>query len=133
MKYSRIVLFSVGLYLLLIALSAIATLIVGSDKAAHSMPFIFTIHILGFVISLIAYVYLGYEQTSSPYKQAILVAAVYWSINLSVSALLYILLEIPIESLIFLIPALLHVIAVLLGTLLGVQLRHKRELSVRAI
>jgi hypothetical protein len=132
-KYSRIVLFSVGIYLLLVVLSAIATLIAGSDEATQSMSFVFTLHGLGFVISLIAYIYLGYKQASSPYKQAILVAIVYWFINLSVSALLYIFLEIPIEALIFLIPALLHVIAVLLGTLLGVQLRHKRELSVSAI
>ncbi|ASM51948.1 hypothetical protein PESP_b0374 [Pseudoalteromonas espejiana DSM 9414] len=62
----------------------------------------------------------------SPYKQAFLVAAVYWFINLSVGALLYILLEITIEPLIYLIPALLHVIAVLLGTLLGIQLRSKK-------
>ena len=133
MKYSRIVLFSVSLYLLLVVLSAIATLIVGSDDATQSMPFIFTLHVLGFVISLIAYFYLGYKQTTSPYKQAALVAAFYWFINLSVSVLLYIFLEIPIEPLIFLIPVLLHIIAVLLGTLLGVQLRHKRELSVSAI
>jgi len=127
------VFFSVGLYLLLVVLSAIATLIAGSHEANKSMPFILTLHSLGFVISVIAYIYLGYKQASSPYKQAILVAVVYWFINLSVSALLYIFLEIPIEPLIFLIPALLHVIAVLLGTLLGVQLRHKRELSVSAI
>lgn len=133
MKYSRILLFSVGLYLLLVVLSAIATLIVGSDEATQSMPFIFTLYALGFVISLIAYFYLGYKQTTSPYKQAALVAGVYWFINLSVSVLLNIFLEIPMEPLIFLIPALLHVIAVLLGTLLGVQLRHKRELSVSAI
>jgi hypothetical protein len=126
------VLFSVGLYLLLVALSAIATLIVGSSEATQSMSFIFTLHVLGFVISLIAYFYLGYKQTTSPYKQAALVAAVYWFMNLSVSVLLYIFLEIPIDPLIFLIPALLHVIAVLLGTLLGVQLRHKKELSVSA-
>lgn len=133
MKYSRIVLFSLGLFLLLVVLSAIATLLVGSDEVTQSMPFIFTLHVLGFVISLIAYFYLGYKQSTSPYKQAVLVAAVYWFINLSVSVLLYIFFEIPIEPLIFLIPALLHVIALLLGTLLGVQLRLKRELGVSAI
>ncbi|XQF94278.1 hypothetical protein ACOBV9_18935 (plasmid) [Pseudoalteromonas espejiana] len=62
----------------------------------------------------------------SPYKQAGLVAAVYWFINLSVGVLLYILLKITMEPLIYLIPALLHVIAVLLGTLLGIQLRSKK-------
>lgn len=133
MKYSRIVLFSVGLYLTLVALSAVATLIAGSGEATQSKPFIFTLHVLAFAISLITYFYLGYKQTTSPYKQAGLVAAVYWFIDLSVSVLLYIFLEIPIEPLVFLIPALLHVIAVLLGTLLGVQLRHKRGASVSAI
>jgi len=132
-KYSRIVLFSVGLYLTLVALSAVATLIVGSGEATQSKSFIFTLHVLAFAISLIAYFYLGYKQTTSPYKQAGLVAAVYWFIDLSVSVLLYIFLKIPIEPLVFLIPALLHVIAVLLGTLLGVQLRHKRGASVSAI
>jgi peptidoglycan/LPS O-acetylase OafA/YrhL len=132
-KYSRIVLFSVGLYLLLVVLSAIATLIVGTDEATQSMPFFFTLYVLGFVISLIAYFYLGYKQATSPYKQAAFVAVVFWFIDLGVNVLLYIFLGTPIEPLIYLIPVLLHVIAVLLGTLLGVQLRHKRELSVSAI
>jgi uncharacterized membrane protein YqgA involved in biofilm formation len=124
-KYSRIVLFSVGLYLLLIALSTIATKIVGFDEMTQSTSYIFTHYVLGFLTSLIVYCYLGYKQTVSPYKQAFLVAAVYWFIDLSVGALLYILLKIPMELLIYLISALLHVIAVLLGTLLGIQLRRK--------
>lgn len=133
MKYSRVFLCSVGLYLLLVALSTIATLIVGSDEATQSMPFIFSLHILGFVTCLILYFYLGYTQITSPYKQASLVAALYWLINLCVSALLYILFEMPIEPLIFLIPVLLHVIAILLGTWFGVRLRHQKELSVNGI
>jgi hypothetical protein len=125
-KYSRIVLFSVGLYLLLVALSTIATKIVGFDEMTQSTSLTFTYYVLGFVTSLIVYCYLGYKQTVSPYKQAFLVAAVYWFIDLSVGALLYILLEISMDPLIYLIPAFLHVIAVLLGTLLGIQLRRKR-------
>ncbi|WP_242401449.1 hypothetical protein [Pseudoalteromonas sp. BSi20495] len=126
MKYSRIVLFSVGLYLLLVALSTIATKIVGFDEMTQSTSLTFTYYVLGFVTSLIVYCYLGYKQTVSPYKQAFLVAAVYWFIDLSVGALLYILLEISMDPLIYLIPAFLHVVAVLLGTLLGIQLRRKR-------
>jgi|TARA_R100001244_G_scaffold132046_1_gene106757 hypothetical protein len=125
-KYSRIVLFSVGLYLLLIALSTIATKIVGFDEMTQSTSYIFTHYVLGFLTSLIVYCYLSYKQTVSPYKQAFLVAAVYWFIDLSVGALLYILLKIPMELLIYLISALLHVIAVLLGTLLGIQLRSEK-------
>lgn len=126
MKYSRIVLFSVGLYLLLVALSTIATKIVGFDEMTQSTSYIFTHYVLGFLTSLIVYCYLSYKQTVSPYKQAFLVAAVYWFIDLSVGALLYILLKIPMELLIYLISALLHVIAVLLGTLLGIQLRSEK-------
>ncbi|WP_244951778.1 hypothetical protein [Pseudoalteromonas distincta] len=126
MKYSRIVLFSVGLYLLLVALSTIATKIVGFDEMTQSTSLTFTYYVLGFVTSLIVYCYLGYKQTVSPYKQAFLVASVYWFIDLSVGALLYILLEISMDPLIYLIPAFLHVVAVLLGTLLGIQLRRKR-------
>jgi len=125
-KYSRIVLFSVGLYLLQVALSTIATKIVGFDEMIQSTSYTFTYYVLGFVTSLIVYCYLGYKQTVSPYKQAFLVAAVYWFIDLSIGALLYILLEISMDPLIYLIPAFLHVIAVLLGTLLGIQLRRKR-------
>lgn len=126
MKYSRILLFSVGLYLLLVALSTIVALIVGFDEMTQSTSYIYTQYVLGFLASLIVYLYLGYSQTVSPYKQAFLVAAVYWFIDLSVSALLYILLEITMEPLIYLITALLHVIAFLLGTLLGIQLRSKK-------
>ena len=126
MKYSRIVLFSLGLYLLLVALSTIATKIVGFDEMTQSTSYIFTHYVLGFLTSLIVYCYLSYKQTVSPYKQAFLVAAVYWFIDLSVGALLYILLKIPMELLIYLISALLHVIAVLLGTLLGIQLRSEK-------
>lgn len=133
MNYSRIVFFSVGLYLLLVALSAIATLVVGAEESTQSKSFILTLHILGFIASLLVYFYLGYKHKISPYKQAVLVASVYWFINLAVSGLLYIFIEIPIEPIIFLIPALLHVIAVLVGTLLGIKLRHNREFSVSAI
>ena len=126
MKYSRILFFSVGLYLLLIALSTIATKIVGFDEMIQSTSYIYTHYVLGFLASLMVYLYLGYSQTVSPYKQAFLVAAVYWFIDLSLGALLYILLEITMEPLIYLITALLHVIAVLLGTLLGIQLRSKK-------
>tara|TARA_B110000211_G_scaffold200152_1_gene230977 strand:- start:1335 stop:1748 length:414 start_codon:yes stop_codon:yes gene_type:complete len=125
-KYSRILFFSVGLYLLLIALSTIATKIVGFDEMIQSTSYIYTHYVLGFLASLMVYLYLGYSQTVSPYKQAFLVAAVYWFIDLSLGALLYILLEITMEPLIYLITALLHVIAVLLGTLLGIQLRSKK-------
>ncbi|AYM88947.1 hypothetical protein D9T18_16950 [Pseudoalteromonas agarivorans] len=114
------------MYLLLIALSTIATKIVGFDEVTQSTSYIYTQYVLGFVASLIVYLYLGYRQTVSPYKHAFLVAAVYWFINLSVGALLSILIEISMEPLIYLIPALLHVIAVLLGTLLGIQVRSKK-------
>ncbi|MBB1279032.1 hypothetical protein H5118_01085 [Pseudoalteromonas sp. SR41-1] len=110
---------------MLVALSTIATKIVGFDEMTQSTSLTFTYYVLGFVTSLIVYCYLGYKQTVSPYKQAFLVAAVYWFIDLSVGALLYILLEISMEPLVYLVSALLHVIAVLLGTLLGVQLRSK--------
>jgi hypothetical protein len=129
-KYSRILLFSVGLYLLLIALSTIATKIVGFDEMTQSTSYNFTHYVLGFVTFLIVYCYLGYKQTVSPYKQAFLVMAVYWFIDLSVGALLNILLEISMEPLVYLVSAFLHVIAVLLGTLFGVKLRNKKELSV---
>ncbi len=132
MKYSRVLLFSVGLYLLLVALSTIATEIVGFDEMIQSRSYIYTHYAIGFVTSLIVYCYLGYKQRVSPYKQAFLVAAVYWFINLSVGALLYILLEITMEPLMYLISALLHVIAVLLGTLLGIKLRYKIRLDVNA-
>ncbi|TMP01959.1 hypothetical protein CWC11_20390 [Pseudoalteromonas sp. S3178] len=92
----------------------------------QSTSYIYTHYVLGFLASLMVYLYLGYSQTVSPYKQAFLVAAVYWFINLSAGALLYILLEITMEPLIYLITASLHVIAVLLGTLLGIQLRSKK-------
>jgi uncharacterized membrane protein len=131
-KYSRVLLFSVGLYLLLVALSTIATKIVGFDEMIQSTLYTSTHYGIGFVTSLIVYCYLGYKQTVSPYKQAFLVAAVYWFINLSVGALLYILLEITMEPLMYLISALLHVIAVLLGTLLGIKLRYKIKLDVNA-
>ncbi|MBH0066873.1 hypothetical protein I6E69_02310 [Pseudoalteromonas sp. NZS100] len=111
---------------MLIALSTIATKIVGFDEMTQSTSYIFTHYVLGFLTSLIVYCYLSYKQTLSPYKQAFLVAAVYWFIDLSVGALLYILLKIPMELLIYLISALLHVIAVLLGTLLGIQLRSEK-------
>lgn len=126
MKYSRILLFLVGLYLLLIALSTIATQIVGFDEMVKNTLYTSTHYAIGFGTSLIVYCYLGYKQTVSPYKHAFLVAAVYWFINLSVGALLSILIEISMEPLIYLIPALLHVIAVLLGTLLGIQVRSKK-------
>jgi hypothetical protein len=127
------VFFSVGLFLLLVAISAIATLIVGAEESTQSKSFIFTLYVLGFVASLLVYFYLGYKQKISPYRQAVLVASGYWFINLAVGGLLYIFLEIPIEPILFLVTALLHVIAVLLGTLFGIKLRNYREFGINAI
>ena len=134
MNFSRIVLFSVGLFLLLVALSTIATLIVDADEAIIlSMSFFVTQHVIGFVFTLFMYIYLAYKQTTKPYLQAILVASIYWIISLSVSLLLYLFLEVPFEFILYLFPVLLHVIAILLGTLLGIQLRQKRGVGVTAI
>jgi len=133
-NYSRIVLFSVGLYLLLVALSTIATLIVGADEAIIiSKSFFVTLHVIGFVFSLFMYIYLAYKEETKPYLQAILVALIYWTISLNVSLLLYFSLGIPFEPIVYLFPVLLHVIAILLGTLFGIQLRQKRGLGVTAI
>ena len=133
MNYSRVILFSVGLYLLLVVLWAIGTIVVGADETVQSMPFIVTLHTIGFVLSLFMYIYLAYKQATKPYIHAILVASIYWFISLSASLLLFIFLKIPFEPLVFLFPALLHVIAILLGTFVGINLRHKRNLSVSAI
>jgi len=127
------VLFSVGLYLLLVVASTIARLIVSAEEITKIASFIITLEIIGFILSLLMYVYLGYKNSTNPYKQAILVASFFWLINLSVSVLLYTLFEVPIVALVFLIPALLHVIAVILGTQLGTKLRHNRELGVSVI
>ena len=126
MSYSRIVLFSVGLYLLLVALSTIATLIVGADEAIIiSKSFFVTLHVVGFAFSLFMYIYLAYKEETKPYLQALLVAIIYWTISLSVSLLLHLYLEIPFEPILYLFPVLLHVIAILLGTLFGIKLRKK--------
>jgi len=133
-NYSRVVVFSVGLYLLLVALWAIATYIVGADQAIlTSMPFLIAVHFIGFSLSLSVYIYLAYKQTTKPYQHAVCVASFCWLINLSVNVLLYIFLELPFVPLALLFPALLNVIEVLLGTLLGIKLRQKRELSLNAI
>jgi hypothetical protein len=132
-NYSRVVFFSVGLFLLLVAISAIATLIVGAEESTQSKSFILTLYVLGFVASLLVYFYLGYKQKISPYRHAVLVASGVWFINLAVGGLLYIFLEIPIEPILFLVTALLNVIAVLLGTLFGIKLRHYREFGINAI
>lgn len=132
MKYYRVLLFSVGLYLLLVALSTIVTSIVGFDEIIQSTSYTFSHYAIESVTSFIVYCYLGYTQTVNPYKQAGLVATVYWFINLCVGALLYILLEIPVEPLVYFISALLHVLAVLLGTLLSIKLRYKIKLDVNA-
>lgn len=118
---------------MLVAISAIATLIVGAEESTQSKSFILTLYVLGFVASLLVYFYLGYKQKISPYRHAVLVASGVWFINLAVGGLLYIFLEIPIEPILFLVTALLHVIAVLLGTLFGIKLRHYREFGINAI
>ena len=133
MNYSRIVLFSVGIYLLLVTASAIATMVVGSDEAIQSTAFIVTLHFLGFVLSLLMYLYLAYKQAFKPYQHAVYVAILYWLISFGGSLLIDIFLEVPFEPLVFLFPILLNVIAVLLGTLLGIQLRQKIGIGVNAI
>ena len=134
MNYSRVVLFSVGLYILLVALWAIATFIVGADQAIlSSMPFLIVLHLIGFFLSISVYIYLAYKQATKPYQHAVCVASFFWLISFCVSFLCYIFLKLPFVPLALLFSALLNVVEVLLGTLLGIKLRQKRELSVNAI
>jgi hypothetical protein len=127
------VLFSISIYFLLVLASAIATLTVGAGDAIQSTSFLVTIEVLGFIISLLVYVYLAYKQAAKTYQHAFYVAILFWLINLGSSWLMNIFLDIPIVALAFLLPFLLSVIAALLGTALGNQLRQKLSNGVTAI
>nr|WP_283108291.1 hypothetical protein [Shewanella electrodiphila] len=113
--------------------STIATLTVGAGDATQNTSFLVTLEVLGFIISLLVYVYLAYKQASKTYQHAFYVFLLFWIINLGSSWLMNIFLDIPLLALAFLLPFLLSVIAVLLGTVLGVQLRQKLSNGVTAI
>ncbi|WP_235282059.1 hypothetical protein [Thalassotalea sp. ND16A] len=113
--------------------SAIATLSVGAGDATQSTSFLVIVEVLGFIISLLVYTYLAYKQVAKTYQHAFYVAILFWLINLGSSWLMNIFLDIPIVALAFLFPFLLSVIAVLLGTVLGIQLRQKLNNDVIAI
>ncbi|MFD2168299.1 hypothetical protein ACFSJY_18725 [Thalassotalea euphylliae] len=119
--------------MLLVLASTIATLIVGAGNATQSYSFIVALEVVGFIISLILFTYLAYKQIKQPYKHAFYVAILYWLISLSMGLLMEIFLNVPVVPLAFLFPFLLNVIAVLLGTLGGIQLRQKLSTRIKAI
>ena len=133
MNYSRIVLFSISIYFLLVLASTIATLTVGAGDATQNTSFLVTLEVLGFIISLLVYVYLAYKQAAKTYQHAFYTFLLFWIINLGSSWLMNIFLDIPLLALAYLLPFLLSVIAVLLGTVLGVHLRQKLSNGVTAI
>ncbi|WDE01990.1 hypothetical protein SG35_022835 [Thalassomonas actiniarum] len=97
------------------------------------MPFIVTLEILGFILLLLMYIYLAYKQVFKPYLHAIYITALYWCISLGAGVLMDVFLGIIFVPLAFVFPVLLNVIAVLLGTLLGIQLRQKRGFRANGI
>jgi len=132
-NYSRIVIFSISNYLLLVVASTIATLIVGADNTTQSYSFIASLEGVGFLVSLILFFYLSYKQINQPYKHAFYVAILYWVISLSISLLMKISLSIPIAPLALLFQFVLYVIAVFLGTFGGIKLRQKLGSRIKAI
>ena len=86
-----------------------------------------------FAFTLIVYFYLSYKEPVTPYKQATLFALTYWGGNFIVGSMLHIFLGTPLVPLVFLIPFMLHVIALLAGTSLGLKIRNKNTLDVNAV
>lgn len=133
MNYSKILLFALGIFLLSLLSSTILAFVFGETKAVESIFYYTTAHIMSFILSLLMYIYLAYNQGFKPYQHAIYVAILVWLISFIVSFLLYIFLGVPIQLVTFVVPFLLTIIEVLLGTLLGIQLRERRTLKENAI
>lgn len=125
MNMTKIYFYAVGLYLMLVISSTVITLVFGTEEAANSRLIMGTQYILDFVLSMIMYCYLAFKQKFKPYSYAIYVAALFWAINIVVGMLLNTLLYMPFEPIVFLLPFLLHIVAVLIGVALGNTLRLK--------
>lgn len=125
MNMIKISFYAVGLYLMLVISSTVITLVFGTEEAVNSHLIMRAQYILDFVLSMIMYTWLVFKKTSKPYSYAIYVAALFWAINIVVAMALNILVDMSFNPIIFLLPFLLHIVAVLIGVALGNTWRSK--------
>ena len=125
MNYSRIMKFSIGNYLLLMFVSVISAFVVVTGDSSQGYGPLINLEAASFIISLTLFAILAIKQINHPYKRAILVAFYYWLITLTVSFLMDFLLNTPFVPVVLLKPFFYNVLALIMGTYMGIQLRQK--------
>lgn len=125
MNYSRIMKFSIGNYLLLMFVSVISAFVVVTGDSSQGYGQLINLEAASFIISLSLFAILAIKQINHPYKHAILVAFYYWLITLTVSFFMDFLLNTPFVPVVLLKPFLYNVLALIMGTYMGIQLRQK--------
>ncbi len=133
MNYSRVVLFSLLMFLTAVMISALGFLIFDIERAVSGPSHLLLMEVVNFVVLLTFYIYLAYRQKVNPYLHAICVTACYWFWSFLSSFVFSFFAELPFEPWAFLFPILFNIIALLLGTLSGIQLSLKLKSGAQTI
>ena len=112
---------------------ALAALLTSSFiEIFESEPVFFNsvLYVVTFIFSLFIYIYLARIQFEKPYIHAICVALTFWILVIAEGLLLYKFLGITFNILLYLFPFLLTVIAVSVGTIIGIKLKERQMNSL---
>ena len=107
-------------------MSTMLTLGFGEHLEAEVRTFIKISYALGFAISLFVYALLGLKQAEIPYIHSMLVALCLWLIAVPVDLSINLYYGIPFNPLTYLIPFVLDVFDISIGTLIGIKIRERR-------
>ena len=130
MKYSRIFKFSLFIYLINVALPALLTSSFIEIFESEPRFFNSALYIVTFIFSLFIYICLARIQFEKPYIHAICVALIFWLLVIAEGLLLDNFFGITFNLLIYLFPFLLTVIAVSVGTIIGIKLKERQMNSL---
>lgn len=125
-NYPRLVKSALLIYVLEVMFSTLLTVSFGENFEAELRTFLILNYTFGFLVSLFVYAFIGFKQIEKPYIHSILIALCLWFIALSVSFSINLSFGIPINSLIYLIPFVLTVFEISLGTTVGIKIREKK-------
>ena len=119
MAFPRLFAFAATLLVLQVVLSAVLTLVIGSDDvSSHWLPN-GLLDVMEALLTVFTYGYLAIQAQAPPFKQALVFCAIYWFLTFVLSAFLYLALSVTTEPWQLAYSLVLHCVTMVIGTVLG--------------
>jgi len=123
MNYSRILKFSLSIYILHVGSTALFTASFIETLETEPVLFNSMLYVVSFIISSLIYIYLARVQLEKTYTHAICVALTFWFFEIIVELLLFKLIGGNFNLLVHFIPILLTIFEVTIGTFIGLKIK----------